>query len=91
MDSRSLASIDSTAKTPRVPTLNERLNRALDRIETEADRIERCLGRINGVPEAAERGQAQIAPTRNLVSVVEQLEKQAERLRHLSENVDQVA
>lgn len=90
-DARSLSTIGGQNNTPRVPNLNERLNRALDRIETEADRIERCLGRINGVPESINKGNAEVAPTRNMVSVVEHLEKQAERLRSLAENVDQIA
>ena len=81
----------NTPDAPRPQTLNERLNRALDRIETEGDRIERHLGRVNGTPQAGEKGSAQIAPTRNLVSVVEGMEQQAERLRNLAEGVDQVA
>lgn len=91
---RSLATVggNHNATTPRAPTLNERLNRVLERIQSEADRIERCLGRINGTPQPArEKDSAQIQPTRNLSLVVEEMEKQAERLRHLSENVDQIA
>lgn len=78
-------------ETPRVPNLNERLNRALDSIESEADRIQRCLNRIEGTPEAGAQGTATVAPTRNMVSVVEELEKQAERLHGIAERVDQVA
>lgn len=76
---------------PRSANLNERLNRALDRIETDADRIERFLGRINGVPQPGNKAEAQVAPMRNMVSVVEGLEQQAERLRSLADNVDQIA
>ena len=72
--------------------LNERLNRALDRIETEADRIERHLARVNGTPtKEGAQGVAQISTTRTMVAVVEGLEQQGERLRHLAEGVDQVA
>ena len=93
MDARSLQSVGQpTNVPPRVATLNERLNRALDRIESEADRIEQCLGRINGTPnKGGVVGSSQVATMRNMVSVVDGLEQQAERLRALAEHVDQVA
>jgi hypothetical protein len=75
---------------PTAPTLNERLNRALDRLETEGDRIERCLCRVNGTP-IKENSDSPVAASRNLVAVVEGLENQVERMRSLSEGMDRIA
>lgn len=72
-------------------TLNERLNKALDRIETVGDRIERALGRVNGTPIKESGGETAVQPIRNLLAVVEGIEAQSERFRNLSEGVDLIA
>jgi hypothetical protein len=78
-------------ESPRAITLNERLNKALDRIESDTQRIGCALARMNGVPsDGGSKETCAALPVRSLVGVVEGLEKQAEVLRNLAEGVDQI-
>jgi uncharacterized protein Yka (UPF0111/DUF47 family) len=87
------AGMPNQAKQAEVSTLNNRLNRALDRFESECDRIERVLSRVNGTPtkEPMGRDVAQINPTRPMLGVVEAIENQADRLGNLANNLESVA
>ena len=75
------------------PTLNSRLNRVLDRIESDCDRIEHILGRVNGTPQKdrSTGSVAQISPTRAMTNAVEQIEGQAERLATLAASLEIIA
>lgn len=79
---------------PREPTINERLNRVLDRMQAACDRIEAVLARVSGTPQA-ERGDpaklAQINPTLPLGTVVEHLESVQARLMELANGVERIA
>lgn len=83
-----------TKTAPREPSLNERLNRAYEGLQSSAERIERMLSRVNGTPQAEMSGGeklAQIRPTLPLGQTVEQVEALSMRLRDLAINAERIA
>ena len=84
----------AAAPTPREPSLNERLNSISNRMQSQCDRIESVLGRVNGTPTAERNVNdkvAQIAPTLPLATVVEHLESVLARLQELAAGVERIA
>lgn len=81
--------------TPREPTLNERLNGISNRMQSQCERIEQVLGRINGTPAAAPTNHGgkitDISPTLPLATVVEHLESVQSRLMELAIGVEKIA
>lgn len=80
----------------RAATLNDRLNRVADLLSYQCERIESMLERVNGAassPGRPPRGAevAQIRPTIALATVVENLEKDGQRLANLVTGVELVA
>lgn len=82
----------ASAPVPTEITLNERLNRAAERICEQSDRIEHVLSRVNGTPRSeGKRDVAQIRPTVALAEVVNILEAAQERLAQLANGVERIA
>lgn len=80
--------------TPRDATLNERLNRAYESLQSHCDRLESVLSRVNGTPTAAPSNMkevAQIRPPHPLSGVVEMMEQTSARLASLTEGVERIA
>jgi hypothetical protein len=81
----------SIGGSPRPVTLNERLNRALDRLESVSQNIELALCRIHGTPTSQEGGlNKTAAPVRSMSGAVEGCEAIAERLQKLASMLEQV-
>ena len=82
---------------PRERTLNERLNDISLSLQSQCERIESVLCRINGTPQTQgqpARGLADVAkinPTLPLATVVEHLEAVQSRLTELAMHVERVA
>ena len=87
----------SEAKSAREATLNERLNRVGEQFNSQCDRIEGVLSRVNGTPQPPKTGDrigeapTPIRPTQSLSQIVENLEMLAKRLSELRTGVERIA
>ena len=82
------------AATPRVATLNERLNKVAEGLQFQCERLEGVLGRVNGTPTAERNNRdkvAAISPTHALANVGDMLETATRRLDELATNAEQIA
>lgn len=76
---------------PKAPTLNDRLNRALDRLEAVSQNIELALCRIHGTPTSQDASiNKAAAQQRSMVCAVEGVEALSERLHKLAATLEQV-
>jgi hypothetical protein len=76
---------------PKPLTLNDRLNRALDRLEVVSQNVELSLCRIHGTPTSQEATINKAATSvRSMAGAVEGCEAIAERLQKLAAMLEQV-
>lgn len=88
---------DQPNKSAREATLNERLNRAGEQINSQCDRLEQVLARVNGTPQPPKTGDrigeapTPIRPTQSLSQMVENIEAMAKRLMELRTVAERIA
>lgn len=78
---------------PKPATLNDRLTRSAESFTKACQRVENMLSRVNGTPQPGEKAVdvPKIAPMPPLVSALEQVENQVERLHRLADSLENVA
>lgn len=77
---------------PAPQTLNDRLNRVSERLDSVASRVALALNRIEGAPTASGDSINKAIPTgRPMANVVGELEQIAEGMQRLAECLDLVA
>lgn len=83
------------AKSPKEPSLNERLNKTFDSLTYQCERIESVLARVNGTPPTPAKLEGnvtgQIRPTFALSQVVDNLEQVNQRLSSLAVGIEKIA
>lgn len=85
---------DSRPSAPKPITLNQRLANSAEQLLRQCQRVESVLSRINGTPPAPGTGSdniAKISSTPPLLSSVDSIEQQAERLARLADGLENVA
>lgn len=82
-----IAAISGNSVSPK--TLSERIDLANNQMESQLDRIEGLLARVNSTPQ--QDSHAVPAPLNGLANCVDRLEGQVNRLQALTQNLHSIA